>query len=126
MQKIEDLHVVIDIANSNCELNHGPNTTNEDYPAVNAIILPIGHKESEIKFVEDSKFFIPICQECLDGLTDPEWVLMVCLECCSSQWIYKPTARMNYYNKKTEEGYNIIWLKGCPKCGGNFNGFYCG
>lgn len=123
--KFDKLHAMIETTESSCELNHGPGTNKQDYPAVDQIVLPIGYKENEITEVQIRELYIPICQECLNGLYDKNWVLIYCLDCLESQWVYKPKAKLDYMNKLTEKSHNIIWLKGCPKCSVKFGGFYC-
>lgn len=118
MDGIEKLVLLSELSNSEyCQLNHGPNTIEKDYIAVDYLICPIGYKESENIQVVVKELTIPICQECVDGLNNDNWVLIYCLSCLNSQWIYKLLAKMKYPT-------NIVWLNGCPKCTKKFNGIY--
>ena len=104
-----------ELAISSCELNHGPDM-NEPIKATNMIILPFGKDKDNIIEVK-RKLVIPVCKECIAGLTSDEWTLLYCFDCSASQWIYRPKAKMKYRH-------NIIWLRGCPDCGGEFGGIY--
>lgn len=120
----EEIHVIANLVNSHCELNHGPGIDNKDFPAVNTIIVPIGYKENDVSSVSVRNLYIPICQECQDSIGNG-WVLLYCLECCANHWVSLEKAKLNYFNQLTGENHDIIFLKGCPECSGKFGGFYC-
>jgi hypothetical protein len=56
---------------------------------------------------------IPICAECEAALFNDEWVLLYCVRCNASQWIYKPLAKRKY-----EKGQHVMFMTMCPKCYG--------
>jgi len=78
--------------------------------AVDYIVIPFGNEEGA------DNFTIPVCQECLDGFIDPKWLLIYCLKCMASQWLYKPFAKLQYFNRSTGKMYSGIILDGCPEC----------
>lgn len=62
-------------------------------------------------------YLLPVCQECSDELSNPvsDWVALVCGQCASAQWSYRPQAD----RKSMPEDMNVLWCEyGCPKCGG--------
>lgn len=72
--------------------------------AVDYIVQPIGkNNKLEIELV------IPVCLECIKYIGHHEWVLLYCIKCNSSQWVYKPWAKRVYTD-------SIIWMNECPKC----------
>lgn len=103
MNEIDKLNMMIALSEETCALKHGPDDT-EERPAVNYIIIPMGYDD-----IEKEKLVIPVCKECNDGLTDPDWVLHYCLSCHASQWTYKPLSRRVY-------DCSLILYAGCPKC----------
>lgn len=106
---IDKTILMLELDNSHCELNHGPNVDTSKIKAVDYLTIPVGDIKTG---VVDNSFVIPICEECAEGLVDPEWVLIYCLECMSSQWVYKPLAKYRYKD-------NLIIVAGCIKCTGN-------
>jgi len=56
---------------------------------------------------------IAICEECIKRLQDDDWILLFCINCSSSIWIYKPEAKKPWLYKKGE---HIIWMPGCLYC----------
>ena len=92
--------VVLGAALGNCMLDHS-----EPMEATNAI-------QQEFTF---GRVSIPICEECEEALASPDWVLIYCVECCSSMWIYKPKSKKPHLYEKMLPG-EIMWLKFCPKC----------
>jgi hypothetical protein len=112
----ELLAAVADVGESNCSLEHGPGTNASDYPAVNAFVVPIGRRISEIEAEEVRKLTIPICAECAEGLCSDEWTLVYCLDCCANHWISRVHSKLRYRH-------HILWLQGCHNCGG-FGGIY--
>ena len=116
IDEIDALGLEADLAHSKCELNHG-SRDKDTHPAVDYLVLPIGKQDAKGLVTDQSELVIPICQECLDGLTDEAWTLLYCLDCNESQWILRKLAKMKYRH-------NLIWLRGCPKCGAEFGGIY--
>lgn len=116
IDEIDAIGLQSELAHSHCELNHGRRDT-DPHPAVDYLVLPIGTKNSNGKISDQSDLVIPICQECLEGLSDEAWTLLYCLDCNESQWLLREMSKMKYRH-------NIIWLRGCPKCGGQFGGIY--
>jgi hypothetical protein len=117
MDEVDKLVLLADLGQTPCELNHGPATKKEDFPATNYITIPMGFKENGVVENAVREMVIPICDECMKGLQSKLWTLLYCFECTSSQWIYRPLAKMAYRH-------DIIWLRGCPDCGGKFGGVY--
>jgi len=117
MDQSERLILLAELNNSYCELSHGPGTNKHDYRAVNYIVIPMGHKENEITEVAQRELVIPVCQECIEALSDNQWTLLYCFDCCQSQWINRQKAKNRYRH-------NILWLRGCPKCSNEFGGLY--
>lgn len=74
--------------------------------AVDYIIQPIG-KDNKVEI----ELVIPVCLECTKYIGHYEWVLLYCVKCNASQWVYKPWAKRTY----TE---SITWMNECPKCHG--------
>ncbi len=107
-----------------CHLNHGPDTQDYKIQAVDYLVIPLG-KKNDIGIVESSsELTIPVCQECLDGINDPNWILIFCLNCIASQWIYKSKAKLNYRQRDLDYSYKGIILNGCSKCTNKFNGIW--
>ncbi len=97
----------LSLENETCCLKHGPKEMEiKAPPAVDFLCQHIGFKDDNIA---TEVLRIPICKECAEALLNPEWLLVYCVGCNSSQWIFKPKA----YNKVTE---GIIWLDECPEC----------
>lgn len=117
MREEEQIGLLADLVNEHCELNHGPNTNQEDYRATDYIILPIGCQENTIESVTVREMVIPVCFDCAQALLHDEWTLLYCFECSHSRWIYRPLARNSYRH-------HILWLRGCPDCSNSFGGLY--
>lgn len=52
---------------------------------------------------------VPICQDCVNGLHDPEWALLYCVNCHNSQWVYKIESSYVFHT-------DVVWLDECPHC----------
>ena len=98
--------------NESCVLNHGKKELH-DHIAIDFIVLPMGYKQDNGIMVQTDELIIPVCLECLDGMNDPDWLLIYCIVCHASQWIYKPLAKFNYGNDKFK------LLDECPICQDN-------
>ena len=97
----------LSLRNETCCLKHGPEEMKIRAPkAVDFLCQCLGLKE-ENKTTELLR--IPICSECVEGLFNSEWLLVYCVNCNSSQWIFKPESSI----KTTED---MIWLDECPEC----------
>ena len=122
MNKIDEIGLRACLNNEVCGLAHGP--VEEKPPAVDWIVCPLGHRETEVVSNITEELVIPICAECSEELNKPEskWVLLYCLKCNSSQWVLRELSRLSWVNKSTMTLHKLIWLHGCPKCGGQFGG----
>jgi hypothetical protein len=111
MNAIEKLRLLAELVDAHCELNHGPDTHNEDFPAVDYITIPLG-KDDTI----GNNLVVPVCIDCLDGLQSDEWTLLYCMRCGENHWIFQPLAKLHYMNMNTMKHYHAIGLDGCPHC----------
>ncbi len=111
---ITALGLQAELAHSSCHLNHGPRDLGP-HAAVDYLVLPLGKQEAHGTISARSELVIPICKDCLEGLSDEAWTLLYCLDCNESQWVLRQLSRMRYRH-------NVLWLRGCPKCGGQFGG----
>lgn len=75
--------------------------------AIDYIVQPIGMETTVFLDI-----IVPICGKCIEHLDSTEWVLLYCVQCNSSQWVYKKMAKLEYGDK------TIVWMDGCPKCKG--------
>jgi len=105
---IDDFLAKVDLEGELCNLKHSEGDPIEDHPAVDYLCQPFGDMESGAIY---DVIRIPICEECIKALHSDEWILFYCVECNSSQWLYKPWAR-----KKYPPGTQILWLSKCPVC----------
>ena len=117
MNKIDKLQLMAELVHENCVLNHGPDTREEDFPAVDYLVIPIGYKEDNTVEVSAREMVIPICKECASALQGEEWTLLYCIECTSSRWVCRQFAKNRYRH-------HILWLRGCPDCSKKFGGLY--
>ena len=117
MDEIERIRLLADLEESYCELNHGPDTRKEDFPAVDYIVLPVGYKEDEVQDVSVRELVIPVCFECAQALMGDDWTLLYCFECGESRWVCRDLAKNSYRH-------HILWLRGCPDCTNVFGGLY--
>lgn len=99
-----------------CGLNHGPERATQ--PATDWLVVPLG-LTNELNVSEvHQELTIPVCNECLNELmkNESEWVLLYCLDCCSSQWVARSLSRLSWVNKQTLQLHKVLWLRGCPCC----------
>ena len=75
------------------------------FSKVDASDVPMFNKEKSIT----DMLRIPVCEDCIRGLYDENEVLLYCIQCNHSQWVWKPTSKINYNT-------NVVWLDSCPKC----------
>ncbi len=108
MDAIEKLGLLSELNGTECGLSHGK----EDVisrPAVDFVIIPMGHKESDIIEVVDDYITIPICEECIKDLDSGDWIVLYCASCNKSVWVIKELAKRSY-----DSTVNLI--KECPNC----------
>jgi len=117
MNAIDKLHLLAELGESHCELNHGPDADNKAWPAVDYIVLPFGYHDTEVVEVSARELVIPICNECAQALMEEEWTLLYCFECNSSHWVHRRQAKNDYRH-------HLLWLRGCPDCTNEFGGLY--
>jgi len=107
---IDKLALLASLELEYCELSHGPKENPEDYKAVDYLTQPVGKTDGDNTAEDLHHMVIPVCKDCAEGLIDNDWILMYCLDCKSSQWLCRSRAKLEYGM------YDLIWLKGCPKC----------
>lgn len=117
MNEIDKLQLLAELTHEFCELNHGPDTHRENFPASDFIIMPFGYAENAVTDVAVREMVVPVCHDCATALLGNEWTLLYCFECCSSQWVYRKMARNKYRH-------HVLWLRGCPHCTNQFGGLY--
>ena len=111
MNDIDKLHIIAELAqDNNCDLEHHDDVFRK---AVDAINVPMGVKEDEFISIQTGTLTIFVCEECAESLNDLKdgWILMYCLNCNASQWIYLPLVRGRVKNCN-----KINWETECPKC----------
>lgn len=111
MDAIEKLRLLAELTDTHCELNHGPDSLNEDFPAVTYITIPLGKNN-----VVENTLVVPVCTDCLEGLQSDEWTLLYCMRCGESHWVLQQLAKLHYVNISTMNHYHLIGLDGCPHC----------
>lgn len=90
-----------------CALKHGPKSMELlQVPAVDYLCQNLGNNFT--KSVTE-QLRVPICSDCKEGLADSDWVLLYCVTCHNSQWIYKPRSSHIFHT-------NVVWLNECPYC----------
>lgn len=117
MNEIDRLQLLAELDEEFCELNHGPDTARENFPATDYIVIPFGYKEDEVNEVCVRDMVVPVCYDCAHSLLGDEWTLIYCFECNSSQWVNRTLAKNSYRH-------HILWLRGCPGCSLEFGGLY--
>ena len=117
MNELDKLVLLANLEEECCELSHGPETSHLKLPAVDYLVQPFGYSHSDIEEVSVRDMVVPICIDCSRALQGNDWTLLYCFECNSSQWISRQHARLRYRH-------NILWLRGCPHCAGDFGGLY--
>jgi len=108
-KNINEFLAKVELEGRQCHLNHGPQHLDiEEHNAINYICQNLGDTQSK---TVTGQIRIPICEECINGLLSGEWLLVYCITCHSSQWIYKSESRLDF-----KEGLNLLWLDECPAC----------
>jgi hypothetical protein len=106
----EALDTLIDkiaVKTEKCGLKHAPKEYNIEQPqAVDYLCQNLGYNKTG----ETTEVIrIPICEECCRGMRDPDWAVIYCVNCCNSQWIYKPKSSYEFHT-------DVVWLDECPHC----------
>jgi hypothetical protein len=109
---LDNLLAEISIKGQTCMLNHNDEIAR---PAVDFLCHQMGFQLPDETFQADAELRVPICEECVAGLSEGKWILFYCVGCNESQWLKKDSAKMDY-----QEGTNIIALEKCPKCYNEF------
>ena len=97
--------VELEVLSLRCGLNHG-NGSEQNPLAVDYLCQSFGNNGTV-----DSIIQLPICSECVVSLHSEYQLLILCINCISSQWVFKPDSKLKY-----NEDTNIIYLTKCPKC----------
>lgn len=98
----------LELEGEKCHLKHSKVDPAEKHPAINYLCQNIGNPETGDVF---DQIRIPVCAECEEALYNKNWILIYCIHCQHSQWIYRPYAKMDY-----PDGNLIYWLDVCPYC----------
>ena len=93
----------LEISELNCCLDHKDNIKRQ---AVEHLCQRFKDKHGQIDMLK-----IPICAECAQALCGDEWVLLYCIYCNRSQWIYRPMAKLQY-----GKDVHVVWMDICPWC----------
>lgn len=105
---LNDMMARLDLDGQTCGLKHSTSDPAENHPAVNYLCQHLGDKEHN---AATSQMRIPICEECVDALNNPDWILAYCTYCNKSQWIFRPRAKNQH-----PPGNGIYWCDVCPFC----------
>ena len=97
----------VELDGETCGLKHSKEDPSENHPATNYLCQHVNDNISGEVF----QLRIPICDECVEALNDPNWILAYCINCNSSQWIFRPRAKNIH-----PEGNGIYWCDVCPFC----------
>ena len=106
MDELDKLGLKAELEDAHCGLNHGPKVDTTEIQAAAWLVLPFGDQETKVATTD---LVVPICAECAESMDDDDWVLVYCLECSKSQWIYKPLAKYKYPK-------NLILSTSCKHC----------
>jgi len=117
MDRFDHLHLLAELDSEHCQLNHGPGVDTRQIAATDYLVLPVGYDESADCDVVTREMVIPVCFDCIQALQGEEWTLLYCLDCGESQWVKRQIAKNRYRH-------HVLWMKGCPECGGKFGGLY--
>jgi len=111
MDDYDKIALAASLPESFCDLSHGPHDL-EKHLAVDFIVIPMGLIDKETNIAEQTdELVIPVCKDCQEGLNDPNWALLYCLECNHSQWVLLPISQVQY-----TPGLN--YFQECPHCKG--------
>ena len=107
----KDLNFILEraeIENETCHLKHSKEDPSENHKAVEYLCQRLGDKNTGTIYQE---IRVPVCLECAEAIVNPKWILMYCVFCFKSQWVYRPFAKYNY-----PPGNLVYWLDCCPYC----------
>lgn len=107
-ESINNFMLKVNLEGQTCALKHSEKDPSENHQAVDYLVQNAG---DQVSSTVTETLAIPICQECVDALSDKEWLLFYCVGCNRSQWLYKPLARRVYGKDE-----HIIFLAKCPYC----------
>jgi hypothetical protein len=98
----------VELEGETCGLKHSKYDPAENHEAVDYLVQNLGdQKTGEVT----QQIRIPVCQECIEALSDPNWILVYCTYCHKSQWICRRLAKNEY-----PDGNLIYWADVCPFC----------
>lgn len=97
----------LDILRTQCGLNHG--IPYEENP-VAVDYLCQGFGDQRVGNI-DSIIQIPACAECIASLFSEFQILLLCLNCISSKWIFRPDSKLEFPEDKS-----LFLLTQCPNC----------
>ena len=100
---LQNLIDSIELDGINCVLDHKDNKKRD---AVEYLCQKFKDKHDKIDMLR-----VPICGECAEALCGTEWVLLFCIYCGRSQWVYRPKAKLKY-----GKDVHVIWMDICPWC----------
>ena len=110
---VELLHAKAELIDEHCHLQHNEELDPaKDHEAVEYLVQYLGVTKDDVEEAQDM-LMIPICQDCVDGLSDPKWFLMYCITCNNSQWIYRP---LWHPARKPLPKYQVQWVDECHHC----------
>lgn len=111
-----DMLSKVELENETCGLKHSAEDPAENHKAVDYLCQKVGDPESGVGFYE---LRIPICEECSEAMHDRDWILVYCVNCLKSQWIFRPRAKKQY-----PKGNLVYWLDVCPYCAKSADDLY--
>lgn len=107
-ESIELMMTKLELEGQTCGLKHSKYDPSENHPAVDYLCQGLGNPKTNST---KQKLKIPVCAECAEALYNTDWILVYCVYCNRSQWIYRPRAKNDY-----PKGNIIYWLDVCPHC----------
>jgi hypothetical protein len=107
-EDLEYLLARVELEGETCGLKHSKHDPAEDHEAVDYLVQNLGDQKTGMV---TQQIRIPVCQECVDALSDNNWILVYCIHCHKSQWISRRLAKKEY-----PEGNLIYWTDVCPFC----------
>lgn len=97
-----------ELENETCCLKHSKDDPAEKHKAVEYLCQHLGDKNTGTVHQE---IRVPVCLECAEAIDNPNWILIYCVYCFKSQWVYRPFAKYHY-----PAGNLVYWLDCCPFC----------
>jgi hypothetical protein len=99
----------IELEGECCGLKHSNKDPAENHQAIDYLCQRLGNQKNSDDIHQELR--VPICSECIEALTDTNWILIYCTYCHKSQWICRRLAKKEY-----PKGNLIYWLDVCPFC----------